>query len=218
MDIKTIYHGSKVIVKKPDIRRCRPDTDYGAGFYCTEEVELAKEWACGENQSGYANRYELDVSGLSVLDLHSDAYSLLNWLALLVKNRPIRVRTPLQRRAVDYLVGNYLLDVSGYDVITGYRADDSYYDIVRAFVVNMISYEQLSQALKLGNWGYQFVLKSEKAFSEIRFMEAVPASHTDYYTKRKKRDEQAVIAFYQMLEKTEAAGTYMRDLLEASSQ
>ena len=29
--------------------------DYGLGFYCTESIGLAKEWACRVPQDGFAN-------------------------------------------------------------------------------------------------------------------------------------------------------------------
>ena len=34
--------------------------DYGQGFYCTESLELAKEWSCAEREDGYVNQYEMD--------------------------------------------------------------------------------------------------------------------------------------------------------------
>ena len=44
MDIIRLYHGSREIVKKPDLLKGKPYNDYGRGFYCTENIELAKEW------------------------------------------------------------------------------------------------------------------------------------------------------------------------------
>lgn len=60
--------------------------DYGQGFYCTENLELAKEWACTENLEGYVNQYQLDMRNLSVLNLTND-FHILNWLAILLENR-----------------------------------------------------------------------------------------------------------------------------------
>ncbi|MBR6466852.1 MAG: DUF3990 domain-containing protein, partial [Desulfovibrio sp.] len=57
------------------------------GFYCTESVELAKEWACTETNSGYANAYDFDAEGLSILNLQNGEYNILNWLAILLENR-----------------------------------------------------------------------------------------------------------------------------------
>ena len=64
-----IYHGSRMIIKKPIFGEGNPRNDYGLGFYCTHEIELAKECACTDENSGYANHYELDISGLSVMRL-----------------------------------------------------------------------------------------------------------------------------------------------------
>ena len=58
-----IYHGSSQIVQKPIFGAGKPYNDYGQGFYCTEHLELAKEWACNEERDGYANQYELDTKG-----------------------------------------------------------------------------------------------------------------------------------------------------------
>ena len=67
-----VYHGSQQIVETPIFGVGKKYNDYGCGFYCTENDELAKEWACTENTDGYANKYEMDIEGLSILDLSSD--------------------------------------------------------------------------------------------------------------------------------------------------
>ena len=59
-----IYHGSSVIVEKPALSKGKMSNDYGRGFYCTEDVEMAKEWACkGKEPPAFANVYELDLRG-----------------------------------------------------------------------------------------------------------------------------------------------------------
>ena len=57
-----IYHGSKQIIKNPTLYGGKENNDYGYGFYCTKEIELAKEWACPDNNDGYANEYLLDYA------------------------------------------------------------------------------------------------------------------------------------------------------------
>ena len=52
----TIYHGSSEIIKTPEYRKGTVYDDYGQGFYCTEHIELAKEWACTENTDGFVNK------------------------------------------------------------------------------------------------------------------------------------------------------------------
>ena len=74
-----LWHGSSEIVKQPRLELCRPYNDYGAGFYCTEHEDLAKEWACPGEADGFANRYELATDKLAILDLSSSEYSVLTW-------------------------------------------------------------------------------------------------------------------------------------------
>ena len=71
----TLCHGSDHIIEKPVFGEGKSYNDYGRGFYCTEHVELAKEWACATGGDGYANRYQLAMTGLSVLNLNSPEYN-----------------------------------------------------------------------------------------------------------------------------------------------
>ena len=70
-----LYHGSDHIVGQPVFGKGKSDNEYGTGFYCTESIELAKEWACGERgQDGYANAYTIDTDGLNILNLSDEKY------------------------------------------------------------------------------------------------------------------------------------------------
>lgn len=42
---KTIYHGSDHIIKKPKFGYGKTYNDYGVGFYCTENPNMAKSGA-----------------------------------------------------------------------------------------------------------------------------------------------------------------------------
>lgn len=206
-----IYHGSPEIIKKPVYGKGKTYNDYGRGFYCTEHLELAKEWACSENIDGYSNQYEIDLSTRKVLNLSE--YTILHWLALLVTYRKIRASSPMQQRGIAWLKENYLLDISEYDVMIGYRADDSYFSFARAFIGNEISLSQLSYAMQLGKLGEQIVLKSPAAFDAIRFISCVGVDNTAYYAKRKTRDNEARAAYKAEQEKDDLKGLYMRDIL-----
>lgn len=208
-----LYHGSPNILEHPTYGKGKKYNDYGRGFYCTEHLELAMEWACSEGVDGYANRYEIETKELNILDLTSDRYTILNWLAILMENRQARLSTPLEKRGREYLLKNFLPEYRQYDAIIGYRADDSYFSFARSFVGNGISLEQLSYAMRLGKLGEQFVLISEKAFASIRFLDYVVADNSVYYAKRKVRDEAARKAFQRKLENEDINGIYMRDIL-----
>jgi len=187
-----IYHGSKDIIEKPEFGKGNKRNDYGLGFYCTENVELAKEWACSNNQTnGYANQYEIDLSDYKVLDLRDEKYSILNWMALLLKFRTFDVNTPISAQAKEYILENFYVDVEEYDVIIGYRADDSYFSFAKDFINNTISVEQLAKAMHLGELGIQIVLKSKKAFDTVKYLSYELAECKEYYVKRVSRDKKA---------------------------
>ncbi len=186
-----LYHGSEKIVDEPIFGKGNRNNDYGKGFYCTESEELAKEWACSNNKNGFANKYEFDMTGLKVLYLNSDEYILLNWLALLAKNRTYWENGTVSAMAKKYLADNFTVDTSEYDVIIGYRADDSYFSFAQDFVGGAISYRQLGEAMKLGKLGEQIVLISEKAFKQIKYISNTPADALIYYKKKKDRDKAA---------------------------
>ncbi len=208
-----LYHGSPDIIEKPAFGKGKAYNDYGRGFYCTEHVELAKEWACTEGTDGYANKYELDTAGLSILNLSSDDYTILNWLAILMLHRKGRLSAPIAKQGREYLIQNFLPDFQNFDAIIGYRADDSYFSFARAFVTNTISLKQLGNAMRLGKLGEQFVLKSPKAFEAIRFIDYTVADNTVYYAKRKARDDEARTAYMKELEANDINGIFMRDII-----
>ena len=183
-----VYHGSEKIIEKPEYGLGSLHNDYGRGFYCTREVALAKEWACSKGNDGYANSYELDYSGLLVLNLNSDDYSILNWLALLAENRTYWQQGSISKEAKDYIKQNFLIDISGYDVIIGYRADDSYFSFAQDFVSGTISLGKLSKAMRLGRLGEQIVLKSKKAFERIKYIGNELALAEEYSIKKANRD------------------------------
>lgn len=208
-----LYHGSPDIIEKPIYGKGKTYNDYGRGFYCTEHLELALEWACTEGIDGYANQYEIETKDLKILNLSSDEYTILHWLALLMAHRKLRLSTPVMKRGAEWLKENFFIDINEYDVIIGYRADDSYFSFARAFVNNEISLEQLSYAMRLGKLGEQFVLKSPKAFEQIEFVSYKTADNNIYYARRKARDDAARSAFFAELEKEDINGLFMRDMI-----
>ena len=189
--VKHLFHGSVSVLEHPVFGEGKVYNDYGLGFYCTEHIELAKEWACASNTDGYANHYQLAMDGLSVLNLNTNDYNILNWLAILLENRKFVVAEGLPQRAKDYLLKNFMVDYKSYDVIVGYRADDSYFSYASDFVNNTLSLNDLGEAMRLGKLGEQVVLKTQKAFDALTFIEAIEANKGEYYAKYKSRDEEA---------------------------
>lgn len=74
----TIYHGSSHVIEHPEFGVGNPYNDYGLGFYCTESLELAKEWGASEEADGFVNQYSLNTTGLTELNLNDGSYTILH--------------------------------------------------------------------------------------------------------------------------------------------
>lgn len=190
-----IYHGSQQIINKPTYGKGNPKNDYGLAFYCTENLELAKEWGVDDCNNGYSNKYELDIRGLTCLDLSSKQYNILHWITVLLQNRVFDLKSDIAKAGKEYLTKKFSLPYGDVDLIKGYRADDSYFSFAESFLNNTISCQRLSQALKLGNLGEQIALKSERSFSRITYLGYEVAPSDVYYPLRKQRNEKARLEF-----------------------
>ncbi|MCI7794914.1 MAG: DUF3990 domain-containing protein [Lachnospiraceae bacterium] len=208
----TIYHGSEQIIEVPTFGLGKKNNDFGLGFYCTKNNDLAKEWAVSSLRNGFSNRYSLDTEYLNILNLNSPDYTILNWIAVLVEHRLFSIKTPVAHRAKRYLIENFGINVNAFDLITGYRADDSYFDYAESFLNNGISVEQLARAMHLGKLGEQIVIKSKFAFSHLKYEGFDVAEKEHYYVLRKARNDEANQLYLEMLEK-ESDGLYIQDIM-----
>ena len=197
-----LLHGTDHIIEEPDINIGNEHNDYGKGFYCTKAEEMAKEWACKQNTDGFVNSYELNTDGLKILDLTDGQHTVLNWIAILLKYRTFKLSSEIAIDARDYIIEHYSVNISDYDVVVGYRADDSYFQYAESFVSNGLPLRSLNKALKLGKLGEQTVLVSQKAFDQIKFIDAAPVSKDEYYPKFIDRDSSARKAFKQEIKKS----------------
>ena len=191
----TLYHGSEQIVESPTFGLGKQNNDFGLGFYCTESEELAKEWAVSSLRNGFVNRYSLDTEYLKILNLNNPDYTILNWIAVLVAHRLFSIKSPAAQRAKRYLIDNFGVNVNAYDLIIGYRADDSYFDFAASFLNNGISVQQLANAMRLGKLG-----EKEK-----------------YYVRRKARNDEADQLYSDILEE-ETDGLYILDIIRGGIQ
>lgn len=162
-----LYHGSQKEVVKPAFGLGSPFHDFGAGFYLTDSTQLAMEWSvcrpgCG---NGWVHAFDLDTDGLKIFDFRS--VSVLSWVAELMKHRDADESSAYRRRAPVF-IGKYGIDTTDFDVIVGWRADASYFYIVKAFVRDEVDVDALPGLLNLGDFGIQYAIKSPMAYSRLR--------------------------------------------------
>ncbi|MCM1055357.1 MAG: DUF3990 domain-containing protein [Bacteroides sp.] len=173
-----LYHGSDKVVEKPLFGVGRDDNDYGSGFYTTESIERAREWAwINGSESAFCNKYEIDISELNLLKL--EEYGALAWIAEVVMHRGGKTR--ITSEMGERLVRRYKLDTSSADIIIGYRADDSYIDVVEAFLGNLLSIDEVERQFKKGGLGYQIFIKSRKAFDSLSFLGYEKVEYSNSY-------------------------------------
>lgn len=184
-----LFHGSPNKIVVPTYGMGEEKHDYGQGFYLTESIDLAKEWAvCRPNEAiGYVHQYELDMNSLQILDFQEKG--VLAWLAELIKHRDA-ADSKRYRMLAKKFIEKYGIETSGYDVIKGWRANASYFYIAKEFVRDNIDMDILEELLSLGGLGIQYCMKSELAYSKLHEVpdSLVTVDYTEFNEKYNQRD------------------------------
>ena len=197
----TLYHGTSDKIVQPTYGLGDDKHDYGRGFYLTENMELAKEWAVNkpDEKNGWVHKFELETDGLRILDFQNS--DVLCWLAELMKHRDAS-DTRRYRMLSAKFIDKFGIDTSGYDVIRGWRANASYFYIAKDFVRDNIDIEILEELLALGDLGVQYCLKSEKAFSQLKEIkeDLVSVPYEEFNAKYNERDTRARTKMMELIE------------------
>ncbi|MCF0165411.1 MAG: DUF3990 domain-containing protein, partial [Bacteroidales bacterium] len=69
-------------------------------------------------------------------------------------------------------------------------------------------------AMKLGKLGIQTCIKSEKAFSQLSFQEAIAADWEEYFIRRSTRDRKAREDYLKLLDEVDSKNAiYIMDII-----
>ena len=184
-----LYHGSSNKIVVPKYGFGEEKHDYGKGFYLTENIELAKEWAvCRPDEiNGWVHKFELETTDLKILDFQK--YDVLSWLAELMKHRDAS-DTKRYHMLAKKFIEKYGINTSDYDVIKGWRADASYFYIAKEFVRDNVDIEILEELLSLGGLGIQYCVKSELAYSKLTEIQSdlISVNYNEFNDKYNERD------------------------------
>ena len=210
-NIITVYHGSDQIIEKPEFGKGHMYNDYGRGFYLTQKKDLAGEWAVLRTGfAGYINEYELNLAGLNILD--TEEITIENLMAILIKNREIDFAEVFTDNR-NLFVEKYDMDISGYDIIWGIRANDRFYSYMRGFITGLITKEAVKELLNLGDWGIQICLKSARSFDNIKLIGYSEASRDIYYKNAQNRNQLAGDLYRKTDRKILREGSFITDLI-----
>lgn len=196
-----LYHGTPDKEVTPVYGGGDAKHDYGRGFYLTESVELAKEWAvCRPNEeNGWVHKYELDCENLKILDFQEK--NILSWLAELMKHRDAADSRRYRMLAAKF-IDKYGIDTQEYDVIKGWRANASYFYIAKEFVRDNIDLDILEELLSLGGLGIQYCIKTKLAYSKLREIETdlISVDYSEFNDRYNQRDVEARKRMYDLVD------------------
>jgi hypothetical protein len=148
----TVYHTGFAIVQTPDLQFGRSNTDFGQGFYLSDDLAFAGRWAkARKDLSVYLNTYRLALDGLRIKRFRRDAA----WYDYIYANRAGRPDT-----------------LTTYDAVIGPIACDTIYDTLGILTSGLIDKEAALKAYRLVPSYRQIVLKSTKAVSALEWVEA----------------------------------------------
>lgn len=154
-----LYHGSNIEVREPKIFPNLRALDFGAGFYLTSSLTQASRWATvvtkrRANGEATLNCYELNEMELTTLNILHFKEADGNWLDFVVANR---TEQPL---------------IEKYDLVIGPVADDATLPVIDDYVDGKYTKEEAVKRLLPQNLTDQYAFLTEKALSELTFIES----------------------------------------------
>ena len=149
----TLYHGSYLEIKRPDLAHSRSNVDFGPGFYTTPLYEQAAKW-CGKfkrrGQAGVVSRYAWDEPASQELNiLKFDAYSEA-WLDFILTCRSGK-------------------DATTYDVVIGGVANDKVFNTIELFFDGLIDKTEAIDRLRYEKPNLQLCFRTQRALAQLHF-------------------------------------------------
>ena len=141
-----LYHGSNISIQQIDLGKCKPNKDFGKGFYLGEKYEQAANYISNfNNDKVYA--FRLDTKNLKFFKFNVDN----SWMIAIAYYRG------WLKDYEDHKVVRKVLDsIKDADVIIAPIADNRMFDIINEFIENFITDEQCRHALAATNLGFQY--------------------------------------------------------------
>lgn len=150
-EIKTLYHGSNVVVEKPQIFVSGFYKDFGYGFYCTNIEKQARKWALTKRGESVVTIYRYQPT--EYLKILSFPQMTDEWLDFVVDCR----------RGIKH----------DFDIVEGPMADDQIWDYVEDYMEGAITREAFWILAKFKYPTHQIVFCTQKALESISFERSI---------------------------------------------
>lgn len=153
-----LYHGTNIDFSEIDFKKCKPNKDFGRGFYLTDIKQQAVEMAIRrtkfeEKGSPIVQEYVFDESLLASNELKVKIFDGVSndWAQFIVDNRKARGQK-----------------VHNYDIVVGPIADDGVVFQINLFMMDFITIEELVKRLEFKKLNSQYFFGTEKAISKLK--------------------------------------------------
>jgi len=160
-----LYHGSNMVVDKPEIRKPTHTLDFGGGFYTTHNFEQAAEFA--KKVIFRAAKMAVPVGLATVCEYEFDLQAAEKTLKIL------RFREP-NLEWFNFVIKSRktVLYDDVYDVIIGPVANDDVYETIRLFERGAYDVEEAIKRLKVKQLFSQTLLKTDAALTLLKFVKS----------------------------------------------
>ncbi|MCF0195341.1 MAG: DUF3990 domain-containing protein [Bacteroidaceae bacterium] len=143
-----LYHGTNIIVDKPEIMQSGHTKDFGYGFYCTALEKQAQRWAISKRNPHIVCVYNYQPhERLKILSFET-----------------------MTEQWLDFVVSCRHGEPHGYDVVEGPMADDQVWDYVEDFIAGRISREAFWALAKFKHPTHQVVFCNDSALRTLTFL------------------------------------------------
>ena len=142
-----LFHGSAIVVEKPQVLISGFYKDFGYGFYCTNIEKQAKRWALSKKPNHIVNIY---------------SYTEDNELKILNYEK-------MTDEWLDFVVSCRSGISHGYDIVEGPMADDTIWDYIEDYIEGAITREAFWVLVKFKYPTHQIVFCNDKALESLKY-------------------------------------------------
>lgn len=143
----TIYHGSNVVVQKPEVRYVGYNKDFGFGFYCTRLERQARKWALTKRNPHIVSLYDYTPDD----------------------SLKVKVFSEMSDEWLDFVATCRHGESHDYDVVEGPMADDNVWDYVEDFIAGRISREAFWVLAKFKHPTHQILFCTDRSLRTLKF-------------------------------------------------
>lgn len=157
-----LFHGSNVAFKVPDLSVCRPNKDFGRGFYLSPDESAAQRMAVRTVRrfggSPFVMVFEFDESRLDGIPVKRFSEPTIDWAMFVMANR-----------RPDAPSGDHNRD-NRYDLVVGPVANDNLALLFRQFALGLVSVEMLVREMQFKHLTRQYSFHTPAALAALRFV------------------------------------------------